>query len=344
QIVSARDTAEIEQAAGQAESAIDVVIETTQDQQAETTDDRISETQQEDVLDPELIEVFLEEVDEIFEVIAESKQAWMDDSNNVQAVDQLQRALHTLKGSSRMAGISAVGDLAHELETIYVDAVAGQMTASPDLFALLHECDDRLADLIGMVRKGVIGETPHELINRVKRFHESQKVGAQPSSTETVVFDTALGATVEADAEALDAFFKHATELLKSLKQLVNKAKKKNASKEGVYKDLQGELNTLKTASFDVNLQETGDLCQLFEEVLGNLEPGELGRDEVQVELTDWLERVDASFQDAMASAQGADEKADDTLKEVEATTSQVKATPQETVRVPAALLEQLVD
>ena len=43
-------------------------------------------------------------------------------------MDELKRHLHTLKGGARMAGIAAMGNLSHELETllISVDKRTGQ--------------------------------------------------------------------------------------------------------------------------------------------------------------------------------------------------------------------------
>ncbi|MCF7981805.1 MAG: Hpt domain-containing protein, partial [Pseudomonadales bacterium] len=79
---------------------------------------------QSEEVDHELIEIFLSEADEIMEATAEAKQRWIENTDNFTAVDELQRSLHTLKGSSRMAGISAIGDLSHELESIYEDVNA----------------------------------------------------------------------------------------------------------------------------------------------------------------------------------------------------------------------------
>ena len=42
---------------------------------------------------------------------------------------ELQRQLHTLKGGARMAGITAMGDLSHELETLVLHIDTGAVLA-----------------------------------------------------------------------------------------------------------------------------------------------------------------------------------------------------------------------
>ncbi|WP_197479124.1 Hpt domain-containing protein, partial [Oleiphilus sp. HI0132] len=70
-------------------------------------------------LDPELAEIFLEEAQEIIDSSGELLHQWESDVFNIEVVGELQRELHTLKGGARMAEINPIGDLAHELETLF---------------------------------------------------------------------------------------------------------------------------------------------------------------------------------------------------------------------------------
>ena len=67
-------------------------------------------------VDQELLSMFIEEAREIMPEIGSDLRAWRADPKQMQHPDALQRALHTLKGSARMAGQSALGDAVHELE------------------------------------------------------------------------------------------------------------------------------------------------------------------------------------------------------------------------------------
>jgi chemosensory pili system protein ChpA (sensor histidine kinase/response regulator) len=75
-------------------------------------------------IDPDLLEIFVDEGREILDHADGVLAAWRTEPQQPEHVAGLQRDLHTLKGSARMAGIGAVGDLSHAMETL-LDAVAG---------------------------------------------------------------------------------------------------------------------------------------------------------------------------------------------------------------------------
>ena len=75
-------------------------------------------------IDPDLLEVFIEEGREILDHADAALASWRAEPEQAEHVTALQRDLHTLKGSARMAGMAAVGDLSHAMEAL-LDAVAG---------------------------------------------------------------------------------------------------------------------------------------------------------------------------------------------------------------------------
>lgn len=119
-------------------------------------------------VDPELLEIFLEEAEEVMESASAALDAWHGGDSSQLA--GLQRDLHTLKGGARMAGIRPIGDLAHELENLYEGFGNGQLSASEDLFALLHRCHDRLADMIDAVRTAGSCSSAPELVQAITSF------------------------------------------------------------------------------------------------------------------------------------------------------------------------------
>ncbi|HNV88136.1 MAG TPA: Hpt domain-containing protein [Methylotenera sp.] len=64
----------------------------------------------------ELLTMFIEEAREILPEIGAELRAWRTSPKQTDHPDALQRALHTLKGSARMASQSTLGDAVHELE------------------------------------------------------------------------------------------------------------------------------------------------------------------------------------------------------------------------------------
>ncbi|WP_163018357.1 Hpt domain-containing protein, partial [Pseudomonas viridiflava] len=73
-------------------------------------------------------------------------------SQNTLEVENLLRDLHTLKGGARMVEIAPIGDLAHELETLYEGLSSGGMQADPLMMSLLQSGHDVLADMLDAVR------------------------------------------------------------------------------------------------------------------------------------------------------------------------------------------------
>ena len=108
------------------------------------TQPRIEPPQAEGAPDTELMAVFLEEAAEILESTESIVHAWQEDPANQDLVNELQRALHTLKGGARMAGFAPIANLAHALETLLQKRSAEGEQPGPALFELLEQVHDRL--------------------------------------------------------------------------------------------------------------------------------------------------------------------------------------------------------
>lgn len=104
-------------------------------------------------IDPELVDVFLEEATDLLSSIDEALTQWRANRGVGQAVEDLKRALHTLKGSARMASAMSVGQLAHNTEDLIRRVEDGTLTTSAEFFDLLHEVHDTLVMLIDQIRQ-----------------------------------------------------------------------------------------------------------------------------------------------------------------------------------------------
>jgi chemosensory pili system protein ChpA (sensor histidine kinase/response regulator) len=78
--------------------------------------------------DHEIANIYSEEATELLEVAQNSLNAWSRDHADKSQFAELQRTLHTLKGGARMAGIAAMGDLSHELETLVIQIDNGSVS------------------------------------------------------------------------------------------------------------------------------------------------------------------------------------------------------------------------
>ena len=106
-----------------------------------------------DDIDPDILPLFLEEAQDLYPLVGSQLRAWQEKPADPQAPQDLQRSLHTFKGSARMAGALRLGDLAHNMETRVVDATeAGAPAAS--LFDELFAYFDQIGDLLDRLRAG----------------------------------------------------------------------------------------------------------------------------------------------------------------------------------------------
>ncbi|WP_409261210.1 Hpt domain-containing protein [Pseudomonas putida] len=163
--------------------------------------------------DKELLEVFLEESSDIVESAAAALARWQADPRSSVEVENLLRDLHTLKGGARMVEISAIGDLAHELEFLYELLAAGRLPPSGPLFALLQNCHDRLAHMLDAVRLGQPLHAATALIDYIRNFSSAaltdSAAGQAPTDTAPAEIpaaapERATGDMVKVDAELLD--------------------------------------------------------------------------------------------------------------------------------------------
>lgn len=80
-------------------------------------------------VDSEILALFHEEVDELLPLIGSELRAWRSDPKATEHPDALQRALHTLKGSARMAGKNNLADVVHNMEERIVQALKRDVNA-----------------------------------------------------------------------------------------------------------------------------------------------------------------------------------------------------------------------
>ncbi|WP_133477521.1 hybrid sensor histidine kinase/response regulator [Cognatilysobacter segetis] len=102
-------------------------------------------------LDPELVDIFVEEGGDLLDhsdgLLAQLRQQPEDR----ETLAGLQRDLHTLKGGARMAGIMAVGELGHVMESLLEAVVDHRSELGRDGVPLLERGFDRLHAMITRV-------------------------------------------------------------------------------------------------------------------------------------------------------------------------------------------------
>ena len=124
---------------------------TLDDLDLDTTPER-RQRRLDDDLDPELMQIFLDEAHELVPSVGSALRDWRDNPTNPALGQALQRVLHTLKGSARMAGAMAMGELTHHMET-RVENALGVKTLPAALFEELETSWDRMGVLFDRLQK-----------------------------------------------------------------------------------------------------------------------------------------------------------------------------------------------
>jgi chemosensory pili system protein ChpA (sensor histidine kinase/response regulator) len=118
--------------------------------------------------DHEIANIYSEEATELLEAAEVSLTAWNRDRKDKERVAELQRQLHTLKGGARMAGISAMGDLSHELETLVLQIDGGSVLGDDHAHAVMQASLDELGRMRDLVSIGALPSGATALIAQIR--------------------------------------------------------------------------------------------------------------------------------------------------------------------------------
>jgi chemosensory pili system protein ChpA (sensor histidine kinase/response regulator) len=165
-----------------------------------------------DAFDPELLEVFLEEARELLESLETELAEWRDAIGDVAPVAQLQRTLHTMKGGARLAGIRAIGDLSHAMESLFESLTERRIEDSAAVHELIRYAADLLAQDVDQLGRGQAPEPQAGVVERLEAAahgrdwtYGSQPPTAEPVPEEVPVDTGALDEiAIEVSEEAID--------------------------------------------------------------------------------------------------------------------------------------------
>lgn len=121
-----------------------------------------------DNVNQELLQIFIEEATDLGDALSTTLREWEAELNNLSKIADLKRDLHTLKGSARMVGLSSIGTLAHELETLCEALASGKIKINRSVFDLINLSQDRISLMIEALKKN---EKPNDIEDIIEQFH-----------------------------------------------------------------------------------------------------------------------------------------------------------------------------
>ncbi len=133
--------------------------------------------------DPEVAAIFCEEATELLEASQAAMQSWNATPGSADSVAALKRPLHTLKGGARMAGLTAMGDLSHELESLIIQISLGNAASDEQARAVAQQALDELAHMREAVAADRAVAQATALIERIQSVARGEPmVPAAPDS------------------------------------------------------------------------------------------------------------------------------------------------------------------
>ncbi|WP_397408970.1 Hpt domain-containing protein [Polaromonas sp.] len=106
-----------------------------------------------DAIDPDLFPIFEEEGAELMPQLGGALRQWSARPDNHGARNEVLRALHTLKGSARLAGAMRLGEMAHRIESD-IEHMGSDAAASQDFDSLLTTFDAMQANFEALRHPG----------------------------------------------------------------------------------------------------------------------------------------------------------------------------------------------
>ncbi|MBV6825029.1 Hpt domain-containing protein [Pseudomonas sp. PD9R] len=229
----------------------------------------------EEPVDDELREVFLEETDEVLEILREYLPRWSVNPDNLSALSELRRAFHTLKGSGRMVRALVLGELAWAIENLLNRVLENSVEPGATVQQLLGDVLNLLPELVAEYAANAQRQR-NDVDQLAARAHALAK-GAEPISDEDTQDVAAL------DPLLLEIFRKEAETHLGSLNRFLDQAAEHvplQASDE-----LQRALHTLKGSASMAGVLPIAELAAPLDQLAREYKAHQIALDLDEVEL-----------------------------------------------------------
>ncbi|MBV7494383.1 Hpt domain-containing protein [Pseudomonas sp. PDM24] len=229
----------------------------------------------EEPVDDELRDVFLEETDEVLEILEEYLPRWSANPDSTSALSELRRAFHTLKGSGRMVRALVLGELAWAVENLLNRVLEHSVAPGPAVQQLVGDALKLLPELVAEFAANAQRQR-NDVDQLAARAHALAK-GDKPVSDEDVQDVAAL------DPLLLEIFRNEAETHLSSLNRFLDQAAEHvplQASDE-----LQRALHTLKGSASMAGVLPIAELAASLDELAREYKAHRIALDLDEVEL-----------------------------------------------------------
>ncbi len=211
-----------------------------------------------DAIDPDLFPIFEDEAVELLPRMGAALRQWAQQGQRA-GRDEVLRALHTLKGSARLAGALRLGEMAHRMESSVegfpAEASAAELEPLLHRFDNLQACFDTLRTGPGQPAADAPAEPVDDTAQPAAAAAAAPGAGrallAAPVTTQLAPQRAAAGHAVRVRSQLLDRLVNQAGEVIITRSRLENELR----NLRGSLQDLTGGLDRLRSQLRDIELQ-----------------------------------------------------------------------------------------
>lgn len=185
--------------------------------------------------DQELLEIYLTEAEEVLATVYESLRDLRADAGNVQALADVRRGFHTLKGSGRTVGLTALGEVAWQVEQLLNKLIDNKQSPSKVELDFIDEARSAFVEWVEQLKSsGSVAIDPAVWAVKVASLGEPAVVAApaseatmpaaevKPPAVQEVVV---IGGTLKISKVLFDLFMREARQNLEFLDKATQVAK-----------------------------------------------------------------------------------------------------------------------
>ncbi|MFN2360905.1 MAG: Hpt domain-containing protein [Marinobacter sp.] len=256
-----------------------------------------SKASDEELLDDEILGIFVEEAEEVLETINEFYPRLSQNHDDRQALTEVRRAFHTLKGSGRLVGATSIGELAWSVENLLNRVIDQTLRPNDDMFSLIDDVNSRIPALINDFRSGQSDGDVAALIERAEAMSTTRKTDSENAAAESAM-DTGtdepeteappeVRATEEPsetketgeddliDDEILEIFIEEAGEVLDTIREFLPMLLRQHDDRTAL-SEVRRAFHTLKGSGRMVGALVVGELAWSVENMLNRVIDGSI--------------------------------------------------------------------
>jgi chemosensory pili system protein ChpA (sensor histidine kinase/response regulator) len=222
---------------------------------------------------PDLLETFREEAEDILHNVGDLLRPLESGGTNGQALLDIRRHAHTLKGAAGSVGLHALSSLAHRLEDLLGAINEGITSFSPDIHNLLLATFDCIGDMAEAQNLADLGPRMGNLYARYTVLLDEQADVASPAAPMPGAEAASLPAEPPIPNELVEAFRAEAEDHLLKVGEGL-RALEKGPEDKSVIQEIRRTIHTLKGASNMVGMRSMSTLAHGAEDLLDAIYQG----------------------------------------------------------------------